>query len=337
MSAAPSFPAPRRAAHLALAGVLGSPAIGFGSAAIGHLYAPVTEGEAQAALEAAWQSGIRYFDTAPLYGNGLAERRLGRFLLGRPRDEYVLSTKVGRVVDERATAGHQPPYDYSRAAVRRSLESSMTRLGLDRIDIALVHDPDDHWAQAAGEAIPELIRLREEGTVRAIGVGMNQAAMLHRFVIETVIDCVLVAGRYTLLDRSAEEDLLPACLQRDVAVIMGGVFNGGILADPRAGSHFDYRPAGAHTLARARLLRDICARYRVPLAAVALQFSVSHPAVRAALIGARSAAEVRGNTGLLDVAVPADLWAAIETGIRGQATAPQARPPGITPPGRNSP
>jgi D-threo-aldose 1-dehydrogenase len=197
MSAAPSSPAPRRAAHLVLAGALGSPAIGFGSAAIGHLYAPVTDGEAQAALEAAWQSGIRYFDTAPLYGNGLAERRLGRFLLGHPRDEYVLSTKVGRVVDGRAIAGHQPPYDYSRAAVRRSLESSMTRLGTDRIDIALVHDPDDHWAQAAGEAIPELIRLREEGTVRAIGVGMNQAAMLHRFVIEAVIDCVLVAGRYT--------------------------------------------------------------------------------------------------------------------------------------------
>jgi D-threo-aldose 1-dehydrogenase len=321
MPDAPSSAAPRGAAHLALAGAHRSPAIGFGTAAIGHLYDPVTDLQARRALEAAWQSGVRYFDTAPLYGSGLAERRLGRFLAEHPRDEYVVSTKVGRLVDEPAAAGHTPPYGYSRAAVQRSLEGSLTRLGLDRIDIALVHDPDHHWEQAAREAIPELIRLRDEGTLRAIGAGMNQAPMLHRFVAETDIDCVLVAGRYTLLDRNAAETLLPACIQRGVAVIAGGIFNGGILADPAPGAHFDYRPASASTLARARLLRDICAGYRVPLAAAALQFSAGHPAVTAVLTGARSAAEVRENARLLDLAIPAELWDTIETAISGQAGA----------------
>jgi D-threo-aldose 1-dehydrogenase len=289
--------------------------IGFGSSALGHLYSPVSDDQAQATLQAAWDAGIRYFDTAPLYGNGLAEFRLGRFLADKDRSSYAVSSKVGRVLDTETTTA-EPGHDYSRSGVRRSIEGTLARLGLDALDVVLVHDPDLHWTQAREEAIPELIRLREDGLVGNVGVGMNQAEMLHRFVIESDVDCVLVAGRYTLLDKRAEQSLLPACLDRGVDVIVGGVFNGGILADPSEGAQFDYRPASEALRNRAIELGSICESFGVPLAAAALQFSLSHPAVVTAVIGARSPHEISEDVGLLSVDIPEELWNAVAATTR---------------------
>ena len=320
-----------------LAAIHASP-IGFGTAAIGKMYAPVPDGQAQAALEAAWAAGIRYYDSAPLYGHGLAEARLGRFLAGKDRDSYAVSSKVGRVLDGSVGADGQLPFDYSPEGVRRSLAGSLERLGLDYLDIALVHDPDGHWEEASRSALPELARLREAGVVRAIGAGMNQAEMLRRFAVECDIDCVLVAGRYTLLDQGAGRELLPACLERGVGVILGGVLNGGILADPDASPYYDYQPAPAATLARARRLHALCASFGVPLAAAALQFALGHPAVATALVGARSPAEVAEDMRLLEVEIPAALWDAIAEGLEDQAAAPGRLPaaPASTPRGIGS-
>jgi len=248
----------------------------LGGAPLGSLFTEVTEGDARAAVDAAWDGGIRAFDTAPHYGLGLSERRLGAALAGRPRDEYVLCTKVGRLLEPAAcdgkdardtegfaiSAGLTRRFDYSADGVRRSLEASLERLGLDRVDIALIHDPDDHAEQAFREAYPALERLRAEGTVRAIGAGMNQAAMLTRFVTDTDVDVVLVAGRYTLLDRGAALDLLPAARRRGVSVLAGGVFNSGVLAAPSSpGATYDYHAAPPDLVARAQRLAATCAGF----------------------------------------------------------------------------
>lgn len=292
--------------------------IGLGTAPLAGLFSPVSGDQATAALEAAWQAGIRYFDTAPHYGTGLAERRLGAFLAGHPRAEYAVSTKVGRLL----VPGGGPPgadsfygdpglirvRDYSAAGVRRSLTESLERSGLDAFDVVLIHDPDDHWQQAVSEAYPALEKLRAEGAVRAVGVGMNQTAMLARFVTETDLDCVLVAGRYSLLDRSADRELLPLCSKRKVAVLVGGVFNSGILADPRPGAAYDYEPAPDTILWRALALSDRCASYGVPLAAAAIQFPLRQPAVTAVVVGARSAQEVIENAAHAATEIPASLW-----------------------------
>ena len=292
--------------------------IGLGTAPLAGLFSPVSDDQATAALEAAWQSGIRYFDTAPHYGTGLAERRLGAFLAGHRRAEYAASTKVGRLL----VPGGGPPgadsfygdpglirvRDYSAAGVRRSLTESLERSGLDAFDVVLIHDPDDHWQQAVSEAYPALEELRAEGAVRAVGVGMNQAAMLARFVTETDLDCVLIAGRYSLLDRSAERELLPLCSKRKVAVLVGGVFNSGVLADPRPGAAYDYEPAPEIILRRARALADRCASYGVPLAAAAIQFPLRHPTVTGVVVGARSAQEVIENAAHGTAEIPSSLW-----------------------------
>ena len=253
--------------------------ISFGGAAIGNLFTAVTDDDARAAVDAAWDGGIRFFDTAPHYGLGLSERRLGAALRDRPRDEYVISTKVGRLLEPApstgpAAGGGRDPegfdvpaglvrrFDFSADGVRRSLEASLDRLGLDRVDIALIHDPDAHGEQALREAYPALARLRAEGVVRAIGVGMNQTEMLTRFVRETDIDVVLVAGRYTLLDQCAADTLLPAALERGVSVIAGGVFNSGVLAAPTPGATYDYAAAPGSLISRALRLQEICARVR---------------------------------------------------------------------------
>jgi D-threo-aldose 1-dehydrogenase len=301
--------------------------LSFGAAAIGGLYTAVSEDDARAAVDAAWDGGIRAFDTAPHYGLGLSERRLGAALRHRPRDEYVISTKVGRLLDPAApgvpagqdTEGFAVParyvrrFDYSADGVRRSLEASLERLGLDRVDIALIHDPDDHAEQAFREAYPALEKLRAEGTVRAIGAGMNQSAMLTRFVTDTDVDAVLVAGRYTLLDRGAGRELLPAARRRGVAVIAGGVFNSGVLAGPVAGATYDYQPAPPETIAAARRLAAACARYGVPLRAAAARFPLTHPAVASVLIGVRSAAEVADALALRALDIPAALWDSLAT------------------------
>jgi D-threo-aldose 1-dehydrogenase len=295
--------------------------LGFGAAPIGNLYREVPAAQAHAAVDAAWQCGIRYFDTAPHYGLGLSERRLGAALAGRPRGEYVLSTKVGRLLephpgDGMDTAGfavpasHRRVWDFSAAGVRRSLESSLRRLGVDRVDVALLHDPDDHWTQAVSEGYPELARLRAEGVVGAIGVGMNQWRMPARFVRETDIDVVMLAGRYTLLEQSAAEEFLPLCARRGVSVVAAGAFNSGLLARPEIpdDAYYDYLPAPPDLLARARRIARVCRRHGVTLPQAALQFPLGHPAVASVVVGADTAAQVRENAELIGRPVPRELW-----------------------------
>jgi D-threo-aldose 1-dehydrogenase len=294
----------------------------FGGASIGGLYAPISDEEAAATLRAAWDAGIRAFDTAPHYGVGLSEQRIGDFLAGRPRAEFVVSTKVGRrlvpatspgsvdgVDDFYGTPALSRVRDYSGDGALRSLEDSLRRLRLDRVDIALIHDPDEHMAQALDGAYPALARLRADGTVAAIGVGVNSVAVAECFVSRCDLDCVLVAGRYTLLDDSAARSLLPLCRQRGVAVLAAGVFNSGILADPRDGARYDYEPAAPAVLARARRIAEVCARYDVPVAAAALRFVLRHPAVTAAVVGARIPAEIQADAGYLGLPIPDALWA----------------------------
>ncbi|MDF2735402.1 MAG: L-fuco-beta-pyranose dehydrogenase [Chloroflexota bacterium] len=306
--------------------------LGFGGASIGGLFSAVTDEDAIRTVRHAWDLGVRSFDTAPLYGYGASERRMGAALRDRPRDAFVLSTKVGRLVREAATI---PPgtdidrqmidgredafyvrdrpvrlvFDYSADGVRRSLEESLERLGLDRIEIAFIHDPDDHWPTAIGEAWPALERLRSEGVVRAVGAGMNQSAMLARFARETDMDVLLVANRYTLLDQGALDELLPVCVERDIAVLVGGVMNSGVLADPRPGSRFDYAPAPPEILERARRLGDVCARHGVPLRAAAMQFPLAHPAVVSLVAGVRTPAHLDEYPAMLAHPISPDLWA----------------------------
>ncbi|MCI2419090.1 aldo/keto reductase [Saccharopolyspora sp. K220] len=298
-------------------------ALGFGGAVIGNLYHAVDEDTALAAVAAAWDAGIRYFDTAPHYGLGLAERRLGRALAGRPRDELVVSTKVGRLLvpsPQRAglrddagfdvPADHERVWDFSADGVRRSLQASLQRLGLDRIDVVLLHDPDEHWEQAVGEAYPALHELRSQGVIGAIGVGMNQWQMLERFVTETDVDAVLLAGRYTLLEQSAVDSMLPMCLRRNVSVLAAGVFNGGVLAtdEPGPEAMYDYAPAAPELRARVARMVEVIHRHGASLPQVAMAFVAAHPAVTSVVVGARSADEVRSNAELFDRPVPAALW-----------------------------
>jgi D-threo-aldose 1-dehydrogenase len=290
----------------------------FGGAPIGGLYNPVPDEVARATLETAWDLGIRAFDTAPHYGVGLSELRIGAFLRDRPRAEFVVSTKVGRrlvpagtdvegVADFYGTPRLSRVRDYSRDGVLATLEDSLTRLGLDRVDLVLIHDPDDHAAQALDEAFPALARLRSAGVVGAIGVGMNQSAMLEWFVREADPDCVLMAGRYTLLDTSAARTLFPLCRQRGVAVLAGGVFNSGVLANPAPGATYDYAAAAPDVVARAARIRAVCERHGLPIAAAALRFTLAHPAVTAALVGARSPAEMAKDAGYASGPLPAEL------------------------------
>ena len=297
-----------------------SAALGLGCAPLGNLYESVSEDQARATMDAAWDAGIRYFDTAPLYGHGLSERRVGDALRGRPRDEFRLSTKVGRLLvdgrDATSIFADIPPvrpiYDFSYDGVLRSFESSLERLGLDRVDVLLVHDPDHHGDEALEGAFPALRRLRDEGVVRAIGAGMNQTAMLARFVREADIDCVLIAGRWTLLDRSAGDELLPLCAEHGVGVVVGGVFNSGLLADPGDGATYDYTEAPVELLGAARRMAAACTARGVSLPAAAMQFAASHPAVTTVLAGVRSPAEVRSNAAGFAAPIPDDLWGELD-------------------------
>ena len=289
----------------------------FGGAPIGGLFAPVSEDQAAAALAAAWAAGIRAFDTAPHYGVGLSEQRIGKFLSGR--NGFALSTKVGRRLVPAAgdVDGADGFYgtprlarvrDYSRDGVLATLEDSMRRLGTERIDIAFIHDPDDHAEEALDGAYVALDGLRSAGTIGAVGVGMNQAPLLEWFVERADLDCVLVAGRYSLLDTGAADSLFPACQRRGVAVLAAGVFNSGILADPRPGATYDYAPAPASLVERAQRIRAACARHGVPIGAAAIRFALRHPAVTAVVVGARTAAEVTEDVGYLAAAVPEELF-----------------------------
>ncbi|MCX4854405.1 aldo/keto reductase [Streptomyces canus] len=296
--------------------------LALGCAALGNLFHPVTDEAAHATVDAAWDAGIRTFDTAPHYGLGLSERRLGAALRDRPRDTYTLSTKVGRLLvphpggeagDDLAQgfavpATHRRVWDFSADGVLRSLEASLERLGVDRVDVVLLHDPDDHAEQALREAYPALERLRAEGVIAAIGVGMNQSALPARFVRETDIDVVLLAGRYTLLEQDGLTELLPEAAARGRSVVIGGVFNSGLLTAPRPGATYDYAPAPQPVLDRALRLLAVCERHGVPLRAAALRFPFGHPAVASVLTGARSPLEVHDTVEQLRRPIPDALW-----------------------------
>ncbi|MGW4061447.1 aldo/keto reductase [Amycolatopsis sp. NPDC004747] len=275
--------------------------LGVGTAGLGNVFGEVDDEAAAEVVAAAAAAGVRYFDTAPYYGFGLAERRLGRALAGLPAGSFTVSTKVGRTL-----TGGGCFFDFSADAVRRGIEGSLDRLGLDRVDVAFLHDPDDHEEQAASEAWPELRRLRDEGVVSAIGVGMNQWEMPARFVERLDVDVVLLAGRYTLLDRSGER-LLDLCGERGVDVVLGGVFNSGLLIDPRPGAWFDYAPAAADLVTRAQRMRETATAAGYDLAACALAFAAAHPAVTSVLVGVTSAAQVRENLDAFHREVPHDL------------------------------
>ncbi|MFE2375326.1 aldo/keto reductase [Streptomyces sp. NPDC059398] len=301
-------------------GTVGITELSFGAAGIGNLFTPVDPADARKAVDAAWDAGIRYFDTAPHYGLGLSEERLGDALRERPRAAYVVSTKVGRLLkpgpgegDDLSNGFAVPAdrhrvWDFSADGVRRSIEESLVRLGTDRIDIAYLHDPDDHAEDAFRYAYPALEQLRADGVVGAIGAGMNQTAMLTRFLRDTDADVVLCAGRCTLLDQSALDTLLPEAQARGRSVVVGGVFNSGLLADPRPGAPYDYGAAPAGVLDRALRMKAVCERYGVPLRAAALQFPRRHPAVASVLVGTRSAAEVRDAAEMLETGIPEALW-----------------------------
>ena len=305
--------------------------LGFGTAPLGGLYTPVAEDDAVAVVERAWDLGIRYFDTAPLYGYGLSERALGRVLRSQRRDEFVLSTKVGRLVRRRddvapdadvdrgqgtnwpAARDACAVFDFSRDGVRRSIDESLARLGLDRIDVAYIHDPDDHWKAAIGEAYLELHRLRDEGVLGAIGAGMNQSAMLARFAREGEFNQFMLAGRYTLLDHDALGELLPLCVEKGISIAIGGAMNSGVLADPRPGSRFNYAPAPPAILDRARRLREVCERHGVSVKAAAAQFPLAHPAVASLVAGVKSVDHLDEYPSLLRTPIPVELWQELRT------------------------
>jgi D-threo-aldose 1-dehydrogenase len=294
--------------------------LAFGAAVIGNLFAEVGEEQAHEAVTAAWQRGIRYFDTAPHYGIGLSERRLGAALRERPRAQYTISTKVGRRLEPSRAGGddlangfavpatHRRVWDFTADGVRRTLEASLERLGLDRVDVVYLHDPDDHAEQAFHEGYPALEKLRSEGLVGAIGAGMNQAAMLTRFVRDTDVDVVLCAGRYTLLDQEALAELLPAAQARGTSVVVGGAFNSGLLADPKPGATYDYAQAPAEVLDRALRLKSVADRHGTTVRAAALAFCAAHPAVASVLVGVRSAAEVHDCADQFAAGVSAAFW-----------------------------
>ncbi|SFW91426.1 aldo/keto reductase [Amycolatopsis australiensis] len=295
--------------------------LGLGCAQLGNLYHAISDETADATVRRAWDEGVRYFDTAPHYGLGLSETRLGAALRSFPRDEYVLSTKAGRVLEPNPAgadvqddqgfavpAAYRRRWDFSRDGVLRSLEDSLTRLGLDRVDIVYVHDPDDHFEEALRGAFPALHELREQGVIRAFGAGMNQAPMLAEFVRRTDLDVVLVAGRYTLLDQPALDELLPLCLERGVAVVAGGAFNGGILATAEPGRFYDYAEAPPELVERASRIAAVCARHGVELPEAALALPMAHPAVASVVVGAHDPSQVSVNTRRARAAVPPELW-----------------------------
>ncbi|MET8845668.1 aldo/keto reductase [Amycolatopsis sp. NPDC004625] len=296
--------------------------LGLGCAQLGNLYHAISDETAHATVRRAWDEGIRYFDTAPHYGLGLSEIRLGAALRSFPREEYVLSTKVGRVLEPNpdgaveqddegfaVPAAYRRRWDFSRDGVLRSLEESLTRLGLDRVDVVYVHDPDDHFDEALRGAFPALRDLRDQGVIGAFGAGMNQTRLPAEFVRRTDLDILLVAGRYTLLDQPALDELFPLCTDRGVTVVVGGAFNGGILATAEPGRVYDYAEAPAELVERARRIAEICARHGVELPEAALALPMAHPAVASVVVGAHDPDQVGVNARRARAVVPPQLWA----------------------------
>ena len=283
--------------------------LGFGGSGIGGSHRPVSDEEAAATVDAAWAAGVRYFDTAPFYGAGLGERRLGAALGGRPRAEYTLSTKVGRLVVEGGLE-----HDYSRDGVLRSLEASRERTGIDRFDIVLVHDPEDHLEPAIRDAIPALCALRDAGEIGAVGVGINVVAPLLEILRRSELDVVMLAGRWTLVDRSGLP-VLEECEARGIAVLAAAPFNSGLLAErePRESATFDYARVPPDRLARARECASVCESHGVELPAAALQFPLRHPAVRAVVAGVSAASEARAAAERVRAEIPEAVWHALDS------------------------
>ncbi|MEC4016695.1 aldo/keto reductase [Streptomyces sp. H27-D2] len=299
------------------------PALGLGCAPLGNLYTAMPEERAQAVVSTALDGGSGYLDTAPHYGLGLSEERLGRALAGRAPGSYTLSTKVGRRLRPLAP-GEQPDgqgfvdvparareWDLSRDGIRAGLESSLERLGVDAVDVVYLHDVENHLREVYETGFPALAELREQKTVRAIGFGMNHSDVLARLVADLDVDVVLCAGRWTLLERTAYDDLLPVCERRGTSVVVGGVYNSGLLADPRPGARYDYATAPDELLRRARELAAVCGEFGVPLRAAALRFPFGHPSVAAAVVGAAGPEEVRDNAELFGHDIPDALWHAL--------------------------
>ena len=292
--------------------------IALGTAAFGGLYKSVTDQACTDTLQTALNNGITYLDTAPHYGKGTSERRIGAAIAGLDRSKMVISTKIGRLLNPSTTDFDdffldadntvERKMDFSAAAVRRSLEESLEKLGIDSVDILYIHDPDDYADIAIREAYSELEKMRAEGIIKAIGIGMNQCEIPTRFVKETDIDMVLIAGRYSLLDQQAALDLLPAALDRGVDIVVAGVFNSGILANPVKGATFDYMPASDELINRAVRFREVLDGHGVSLTGAAMQFPFQHPAVKAVLVGCRSEAEVLSNIAEFNKPISSQVW-----------------------------
>lgn len=286
---------------------LALPRVGLGTAPLGGLYDLIPVEQSTATVRQALERGVAFFDTAPHYGAGLAETRLGEALAGVPRESFVLSTKVGRLVDVFGEDAHQ---DFSREGVLRSVEASLERLGVDRIDVLHVHDPDFVMTEALAGAFPAVEELRREGVVQRIGVGTNRWEVALRCVQETDIDCLLLAGRYTLLEQAgAVDELFPACEASGVDVILGGVYNTGILATgPVEGARYNYQIASDEVMARVAAIAQLCEMHGVALPHAAVQFVLRHPAVTSVVIGARTPGEVDELVSAAEARVPAELW-----------------------------
>jgi D-threo-aldose 1-dehydrogenase len=313
------------------------PPLGFGAAQLGNLYRVTTDAEADSAVAAAWERGIRYFDTAPHYGIGTSERRLGERLRGLPREEYLVSTKVGRLLDPGPGTGddhdsafwvsdhHVRRWDFSAAVVRASHQASLERLGLDRVDILFAHDPEEGpTEQAFAEGLPALARMREEGLVGAIGVGSKDADVCTRAVRTGLIDLVMLSGRYTLLEQDDARELLDACLAHDVQVVAASVFNSGLLAHSVVpdDATYEYETAPPEILAHARALAVLAEEHGVTLPDLAVQYPLRHPAIASVVLGMRTGAQVDSNVERMSREVPEEAWravAALEAEWAGEA------------------
>lgn len=305
--------------------------LGLGAGQFGNLFKETTDRASEEAVAAALEEGIRYYDTAPHYGLGLSERRLGRALERTDRRGILLSSKVGRLlVDSPETAdrldddGFAVPadrrrvWDFSRDGILRSIEGTLERLGTDRLDIVYLHDPDEHWESASTTGIAALIELRDQGVVGAVGAGMNQSAMLTEFIRRSDVDVMMVAGRFTLLDQSALADLLPLALDRGVGIVAAAVYNSGMLSGATVDSfaNFDYRAAPAEVVERTRRLARVCTQYGVSLPEAAIQYPLRHPAVVSVVTGMRTEGHVRSTVARYRAKIPAALWAELaESGI----------------------
>ena len=315
----------RTGLHVTRLGLGGVALSGVPPATDPHLQSP--ESEAVSLIRRSLGLGLNYLDTAPMYGVGHSERRYGQALQGIPRDRYVLSTKVGRVLRPDAAGQMTWAFDFSREGARASFESSLERLGIDRVDIVFVHDPDQYYQAALAGAFPVLRELRADGRIRAIGAGMNQWQMELAFAREGYNDCFLLAGRYTLLDQTALPEFLPYCLEHRISVVAGGPYNSGILAvGPRSGATFNYRAAPPEMMDKAARIAEVCERHQVPLKAAALQFILAHPAIASVIPGARSVAEVEENARMVELTIPDQLWAELKEAGLIAAEAPTPGP-----------